>query len=673
MLKGYLLDDRYEIIQTIGGGGMANVYLANDLILNREVAIKVLRMEYANDPEFIERFDREAKAATSVSHPNIVNIYDVGEEREDHILYMAMEYIDGMTLKEYIQQHSPIDVEETIEIMKQLTSAISHAHANGLIHRDVKPQNILIDKKGNVKITDFGIAMALSATSLTQTNSILGSVQYISPEQARGGKATKKSDIYSLGIVMFELLTGQLPFSGQSPVAIALKHLQEDTPSIRDLDEAIPQSVENIVLRSTTKNPLHRYQTADEMGEALDHALDESVINEPKFTPPIEAGDETKVIPVIDEKMLAQYETEIDKEATILPQTEADQLAQTIVPKKDEGIQQEEPKKKKSIFKRKSFYIITLILLLLVSAVTVYFLFFKVKDVRIPDLTGYEEDEATDILEQLKFKVKTEQTYSDEFDDGIVVKTRPGKDRMIKEGSTVTLVISQGKTTEPFDDYTGKTFSQVERLLNQRGYQDVLAWEVHSDKPAGQIVTQVQPQPGEDVIPNDTVVIFEVSIGPEKTTVPNVENESIDVAKSMIEEKGLKVSIEEAYDDDVGEGKVISQSPKANTEVEKNTTINLNVSKGREAVPPMNETVEFMISFSPTEDEDGELQEKQTVTIYIQDMNHSINEVFEEISISSDAKFEIPLVIAEGETGIIRVLRDQEEIIYNTYPFKGAD
>src|SRR5699024_2764671 len=244
MRKGHLLNDRYEIKRMIGGGGMANVYLAWDTILDREVAVKVLRTEYANETEFITRFDREAQAASSLTHPNIVSIYDVGEE--DDVLYMVMEYIDGMTLKEYIQNYHPIPVDQAIDIMKQIASAIALAHEHNIVHRDIKPQNILIDNDGNVKVTDFGIAMAISSTALTQTNSILGSVHYVSPEQARGGLATKKSDIYSIGIVLFELLTGRIPFSGQSPVAIALKHLQSDTPSVRKSNPEIPQSVENI-------------------------------------------------------------------------------------------------------------------------------------------------------------------------------------------------------------------------------------------------------------------------------------------------------------------------------------------------------------------------------------------------------------------------------------------
>src|SRR5690625_287278 len=288
MLEGHLLNERYQIKATIGGGGMANVYLAKDIILEREVAIKVLRLEYANDEEFIARFDREAQSATSLSHPNIVNIYDVGEE--DHILYMVMEYVEGMTLKEYIQRNGPIEVQEALDIMKQVTIAIAHAHANDIVHRDIKPQNILIDTYGQVKVTDFGIAIALSATALTQTNAVLGSVHYLSPEQARGGMATKKSDIYSLGIVLYELLTGRLPFSGETPVAIALKHLQTDIPHVRDFNENIPQSVENIVLKAAAKDPFHRFETVQEMEEALYSALLPENLNEEMFTPPVEEG-----------------------------------------------------------------------------------------------------------------------------------------------------------------------------------------------------------------------------------------------------------------------------------------------------------------------------------------------------------------------------------------------
>ncbi|MCM2533462.1 Stk1 family PASTA domain-containing Ser/Thr kinase [Neobacillus pocheonensis] len=296
MMIGKRLSGRYKILDMIGGGGMANVYLAHDMILDRDVAVKMLRLDFANDDEFIRRFHREAQSATSLNHPNIVNIYDVGEENE--LYYIVMEYVDGQTLKQYIQQNSQLRVEEAIGIMRQLTSAISDAHQNHIIHRDIKPHNILVDHNGNVKITDFGIAMALSATSITQTNSVLGSVHYLSPEQARGGMANKKSDIYSLGIVMFELLTGRLPFSGESAVSIALKHLQSETPSVRRWNPNIPQSVENIVLKATAKDPFHRYNSVDEMEEDLRTALDSERLNEPKFVIPLD-DEATKAIPVI--------------------------------------------------------------------------------------------------------------------------------------------------------------------------------------------------------------------------------------------------------------------------------------------------------------------------------------------------------------------------------------
>lgn len=246
---GKRLNGRYKILDLIGGGGMANVYLARDIILDRDVAVKVLRPDFSDDEEFIRRFHREAQAATSLNHPNIVSIYDVGEE--GNILYIVMEYIDGTTLKQYIQKNGPLSNEESVNIMIQLTSALAHAHENHIVHRDIKPQNILIDENGVVKITDFGIAVALTSTTITQTNSFLGSVHYLSPEQARGGMATKKSDIYSLGIVMFELITGRLPFFGESAVSIALKHLQNNTPSPKRWNPAIPQSIENIILKST--------------------------------------------------------------------------------------------------------------------------------------------------------------------------------------------------------------------------------------------------------------------------------------------------------------------------------------------------------------------------------------------------------------------------------------
>ncbi|MDX1771800.1 MAG: Stk1 family PASTA domain-containing Ser/Thr kinase, partial [Planococcaceae bacterium] len=305
MLIGKRISGRYKIIEMIGGGGMSNVYLAHDMILDRDVAIKVLRYDFSNEEDLHRRFQREALSATSLTHPNIVNIFDVGEDGDIH--YLVMEYVEGKTLKQYIVDSAPLPPVEAVEIMKQLTSAIANAHHNQIIHRDIKPQNILMDDQLHVKITDFGIAMALSATSFTQTNSVLGTVHYLSPEQARGGTATKKSDIYALGIVLFELLTGKLPFSGESAVSIALKHLQTETPSVRDLRPEIPQSLENVVMKATAKDPMHRYRSVEEMQRDLETVLIPERSDEQAFFIPFD-DDATKAMPVIKNTQYSNIE-----------------------------------------------------------------------------------------------------------------------------------------------------------------------------------------------------------------------------------------------------------------------------------------------------------------------------------------------------------------------------
>src|SRR5690625_3058912 len=650
MLEGHLLNERYQIKATIGGGGMANVYLAQDIILEREVAIKVLRLEYANDEEFIARFDREAQSATSLSHPNIVNIYDVGEE--DHILYMVMEYVEGMTLKEYIQRNGPIEVQEALDIMKQVTDAIAHAHANDIVHRDIKPQNILIDTYGQVKVTDFGIAIALSATALTQTNAVLGSVHYLSPEQARGGVATKKSDIYSLGIVLFELLTGQLPFSGQSPVSIALKHLQNETPSVRDINGEIPQSVENIVLKATAKNPLHRYESAYEMEIALNSALDPDRINEEVYKPPVEEGEETKVIPIIVDEQQVQTENKSVRQP-VNAQPKAKQ------------------KKKKSFFKSKFFLSLIILFLASMAGIVLYAALFHTKDVEIPDVVGEAFDDVEQELMDLNLVVEKELTFSEEHEEGIVIKTTPEAGRIVKEKSTVKVLVSEGKSKVEFDDYVGKNFNQVKRLLEQAGYKDIIEWKVKSDKPEGEIINQVQPTPGEEVIPSDTTVIFEISDGPELIRVNRLAGLKVEEARQLVEERGLKLETNEQHSDSVPKGIIIRQSPAENTEVEIGTTIVVDVSLGPEQLPPKSHSVSFIVPFIPEEDdEEGEVTAEQVVQIYIEDMEHSISNVYLEETITEDKEFTLTLVIAPDTTAEYKVVRDGEVLTHQKIPFK---
>ena len=295
--KGQKINDRYEIIKSIGEGGMANVYLAYDTILDRRVAIKVLRGDLSGDEKFVRRFQREALSASSLSHPNIVEMYDVGED--NGLYYIVMEYIEGKTLKQLIKKRGSLTLSEAIDIMLQLTDGISHAHDSYIIHRDLKPQNIMIREDGSIKITDFGIAMALNSTQLTQTNSVMGSVHYLPPEQASGKGSTIRSDIYSMGILFYELLTGQLPFKGDNAVEIALKQMRDDIPSIRKKNPAIPQSVENVILKATAKNPKNRYADAKEMHADLLTVLNDERMNEERIVfkyPEHEIDDNTKNI-----------------------------------------------------------------------------------------------------------------------------------------------------------------------------------------------------------------------------------------------------------------------------------------------------------------------------------------------------------------------------------------
>lgn len=662
MLEGHLLSERYKIKSTIGGGGMANVYLADDTILDREVAIKVLRLEYANDEEFIARFDREAKAATSLSHPNVVNIFDVGEE--DHILYMVMEYVDGLTLKEYIQQYGPVEVEEALSIMKQITAAIAHAHANDLVHRDIKPQNILIDSYGQVKVTDFGIAVALSATSLTKTNSILGSVHYLSPEQARGGLATKKSDIYSLGIVLYELLTGRMPFSGETPVSIALKHLQNDPPSVKTFNPSIPQSVENIVLRATAKDPFHRYENVYEMNDALETALNPDKINEAPFVPPTEAGEETKAIPIITADHI-EADDQIDGD-TIVHKSEVDTkefVSDTSKKKK---------KKKKGKRRKRWMTLLAILFVLLGASVIALFVFpglLQPKDVVIPDVIEMPFEEAKEELESLKLNVEKELIFSDDIEEDHVVKTDPRADRTVKEESTVTVYVSEGKETVTFGNFVGEDYNQVKRMLENEGYE-VIPYEKHSDEPAGQIITQVQPEPEQEVVPSETRVIFEISSGPQTVTIGSLSGLTEQEALDYLKDHDLKMNKIEENSETVEEGYVIRQHPDGDTPLEKGDTVDVYISIGKEDIPPAHHTVTFTVSYTGEQNADDDESSEQTVIIYIEDMNNNFSEVYKEETITEDKEFTISLVIEPDQVGEYKVVRDDEVIIHKTIPYK---
>ncbi len=459
--KGQKINDRYEIVKNIGEGGMANVYLANDTILDRKVAIKVLRGDLSQDDKFIRRFQREALSVSNLSHPNIVEVYDVGEEDGNH--YIVMEYIEGKTLKQLLKKRESLTLTEVVDIMTQLTDGISHAHESYIIHRDIKPQNIMIEDDGRIKITDFGIAMALNATQLTQTNSVMGSVHYLPPEQASGKSATVKSDIYSLGIMMYELLTGNVPFKGDNAVEIALKHMKDKVPSVRKQDPSIPQSVENIILKATAKNPRNRYDSAKEMHEDLLHCMEEEHLNDKKVTFEYPENDLDSTAPI---PTTTGSKKKIEKPKKEEIAEDIDELVKEIKAEDIENDNEdeffEEPKRRNTLITiLASFFLLLLITGGIFWLVTTR----EVKDVTVPNVVGKSTDEAIEILTKAGFTYTTEQKNSDTVEEGYVIKTTPKSGSTRKKGDTITIVESIGGTYHYLEDYTGKNYTEIKAKL----------------------------------------------------------------------------------------------------------------------------------------------------------------------------------------------------------------
>lgn len=509
IIRGQKINDRYQIIRTIGEGGMANVYLAHDLILDRDVAVKILRGDLADDEKFVRRFQREAIAASSLSHPNIVEMYDVGED--DGKYYIVMEYVEGKTLKSLIKKRGSLTLPEVIDIMSQLTSAIACAHDSNIIHRDIKPQNVLIKEDGIVKITDFGIAMALNSNELTQTNSVMGSVHYLPPEQANGKGATVKSDIYSLGIVMFELLTGKLPFKGENAVEIAIKQMKTQIPSVRNINEQIPQSIENIILKACAKNPKNRYKNVLEMYSDIEKCLDEDRLDQKRYVYPYsetEDLDETKELENIKE------------------------LSKT---KELDMLEDEEDKKSNKIL-----IVLGILVALLLSGLTIGLILFpkisKEKEIIVPDVSNLSVAEAERQLKQLGFIISEtlEEQSSETIEEGYVIKTSPQQGVSRKKGTTITLIISTGVNGVTIENYVGENFFEIKGKLEAYGLK-VVKEEKDVEKDEENTVTENEileqrPIAGTKLVEGDTITFV----------IPNL----VVNYPNFVEEKWTKEAIE---------------------------------------------------------------------------------------------------------------------------------
>ena len=576
--KGQKINDRYEIIRSIGEGGMANVYLGYDTILDRNVAIKVLRGDLSNDEKFVRRFQREALSASSLAHPNIVEMYDVGED--NGLYYIVMEYIEGKTLKQLLKKRGTLTLSEAIDIMLQLTDGMAHAHDSYIIHRDLKPQNIMIKDDGQIKITDFGIAMALNSTQLTQTNSVMGSVHYLPPEQASGKGCTIKSDIYSMGIIFYELLSGSLPFRGDNAVEIALKHMRDPLPSLREDNPAIPQSIENIIRKATAKNPKNRYEDARSMHEDLLTALDDDRMDEPvyQYKYPEHETDNTKRIKKL-ENIEDKKEAEEDK---------TDEVAKKI--------DEEDLEEKKS---NRVIIILAIVFgVLALALITVFFIvpaFSNEKPVTIPECEGEKVSTCEKKLQALGLevntKIKTES--SSEIDKNRVTRTDPEEGRSVKPGTVVTIYKSTGEEVYEIEDYTGKNYIEVQTILERNYGLNVTVEKkepTDSDKEYDeQEIIGQSLAAGSEVKKGDSIILYIPDIV-DKFPDMNAEGWSIEDVEAFCDKYNLVLEKKYQASTKDAPGKIIDQSRAPGSPIYEGRTLTVTIAT--EPEPASNTTTD---------------------------------------------------------------------------------
>lgn len=656
--KGYLLGERYRIIDTLGEGGMANVYLAKDIILQRKVAVKVLRLDLQKEPQTEVRFQREAIATSELSHPNIVSVLDVGNDQG--LPYMVMEYVDGPDLKDYIRKNSPLDLHEVIRIMDQILSAVALAHKHNVIHRDLKPQNILMDQRGNVKIADFGIAVALNQSSVTQTNSVMGSVHYMSPEQTRGGLVTKQSDIYSLGIILYELITGQVPFNGDTPVAVALKHAQEPIPSIRKKNPNVPQALENVVLKATAKDPRDRYASAQEMKADLDTSLDFSRRDEPIFVPNHGmTNDETIILPGFKPQLKQEHDDEDAK-------------------KEPDKAEKKKPSLWQTIAKNKWWFIFIGIAAFLIIFIMIFAFSGRNnnQEIHVPDVTNTAEGAAKIKIENAGLRVgKVKRQHSDSIDAGKVIETDPSAGDSVVKGRSIDLIVSSGAGMVKVPNLVNKDYEEAAAKLQKKGFDVIRENQYSTNIDEGKVISQ-SIAAGVEVKPKQTTITLVVSQGkpprPKKNLIKlkDLRNYSLKSAQDYAKDNDLTLQINEEYSDSVDKGLVISTQPVAGTKIEKGSTVTIKVSKGsKDDDREVNITKNFTVTYEPPQSSDGtessKTQSEQRgnhVQIYIKDDDHSLGNIYRDLYIKKDMNFSIPFSLREGN-GQLRVVRDGKTIL----------
>lgn len=654
MEKGHLLGGRYKIISVLGEGGMANVYLAEDIILQRKVAVKVLRLDLQKDPQTIQRFQREALSTSELSHPHIVSILDVGTEGDRH--YLVMDYVDGPDLEKYIQRNNPIPLPKVIDIMDQILSAVALAHKHNVIHRDLKPQNILMDKKGNIKIVDFGIAIALNQSTMTQTNTAMGSVHYMSPEQARGSMATKQSDIYSLGIILYKLLTGTVPFTGENAVAVALKHFQEKTPSLRDKNPTIPQPLENVVFKATAKDPRDRYKSVLEMKKDLDTCLDSKRKDEPVYKPDHDpSADETIVVPPLEGSV---HNKDNEKKEKSEPEEEKKNLLENL--------------------KGHKWWWLGAAIAFCVIMVILFFALGRKDMVDIPNVNKISQSQAQKSLNSAGLKIgKISYEYSDTVPKGKVIRTEPPSGSQIKSGQKINLVISKGAHLIEMPNVIGESYSVARKQLVKLGFT-VTKTEEYSTSPKNQVDAQ-DIEPGQEVNPNKSTVTLLVSKGSMSASstrsrrhtikLKDIVGYSLKGAQNYAKENNLTLKVEEEESADKSDGTVLRQSPEAGSELNSGDTLLVVIAKKQDTSSTTSSskttttvTKSYTINYPANSDQSGSQRTPDHIQVYVSDDDHSINNIYRDMNITSEQSFTVPFKLTK-KNGHIKILRNGETIL----------
>lgn len=641
---GRLLSERYKILKYLGGG-MSSVYLAEDIILNRNVVVKMIKVDAHDEERSRLRFQREVQSTTQLSHPNIVNVLDVDETDEYQLL--VTEVVDGPTLKQYIEENHPIPIEESVSLAVGILEGIEHAHHRGIIHRDIKPQNILLDSEHRVRITDFGIAKALSETRMTETNQVMGSVQYISPEQAKGQNTDERTDIYSFGIVLFELLTGRVPFSGETPVSVALKQISEELPEIDDY-RRVPQGLKNIILRCTEKKPADRYRHVDMILADLSKydTISTPYVNSDKVT----------------------------EEQTI----KTDKIKRPEQPSNPPGEGVKPPADRKG-GKSGWLWLVPLFFLLSAAGLTAYLMLpdEEVNALVMPDFQGMTIESAEAALSEYQLEMgEITEDYDDTFAAGEVIDTSPESGAVVEFGSAVDFIVSAGAEPYTMADFTGGNFTDLQDTLNDINFNRIDLNEVYSDSEAGTILSQ-SISPGEEVRPEEHDLVLEVSQGVEPVEIVNFAGEPYEAAREELERSGFNVVLsQELYSEEVEQGFVISQDPSYGSFLP-GSTINLVVSLGSE--PPQNMlysttvTIPYGESGEDESDEEGSSggdNPPKTVDIYVEDANNpDLDETYETFEITEDTSYTVRLEIEPEAAAMLAVEVDGEQVIDEVIPY----